>query len=155
MEMTYNVLLSSLIAQLRKSKQFPEQKMYVEAQPQALVRPCFFVEQVSLTQDKQMFNRYRRVYTLRLTWLPALKSRTQDADCRATGEQLLNVLRLIQLPDLPVRPTDMEYTVVTGTASKELQFSMQVVVHVYSEDDAEKMGTLDLHVFEESTQIEL
>lgn len=153
--MTYQVLLASLVAQLRKSNLFPKQKMYIEAQKQGLQRPSFFVEQVHLAQQKQMFDRYRRTYTLLLTWLPELSSQTQDADCRQVGEQLLDLLRLIDMPDRPVRPTDMEFEVATGKATKELHLSMQVVIHVYSAEDHVLMQHLDLSVFEKDTQVEL
>jgi len=59
---------------------YPAMKRYVEKQEEEIARPCFFIQQILLSQDKQMSRKYTRLYRIRIVWLPLSTSSTPRTD---------------------------------------------------------------------------
>ena len=86
-------VVAAVLKQL-KSQVPSVQKRYREDQAQNVVRPCFFVKQMPLSNEKQMNNRYARNYRIRITYLPKdLEKR--EVECRSMGEELLGVFKTL------------------------------------------------------------
>lgn len=124
MILTNKAVLRAAVAQVKAMPGYEGQKVYTERQVQNLTRPCFFVQQIHTGQTKLMRSKYRRVYRIRITWLPKRDDPTPIASCEATGDALLAEFRLLHLDDFPARPEDVEYEVV----EQELRFTMEVPV---------------------------
>lgn len=125
MQLAHNTVVATLLKQIKSVPAFGRQHFYVERVDQSLVRPCFFINQILLSQEKQMLERYRRTYRMRIKWLPPLDDPYPDDSCRQVGETLLAALRYVRFDDRPVRPIEMEYEVV----DQELRFSIELVIH--------------------------
>lgn len=124
MILTNKAVLNAAVAQVKAMPGYEGQKVYTERQVQNLKRPCFFVQQIHTGQTKLMRSKYRRVYRIRVSWLPKLDDPTPVESCEATGDALLAAFRLLYLKDFPARPEGLEYEVV----DQELRFSMEVPV---------------------------
>lgn len=144
MPITGELVVSSILQQLRD--QVPEvAKRYREDQDQNIVRPCFFVKEIMQTQDKLMGERYSRNCRIRITYLPELDDTRRDQACRAMGETLRGVFRILTLADGSgkVFGRNLEAEVTGG----ELLFTVDLPIHVvWPEDPLPKMQTLDPNV---------
>ena len=133
-------VVGAVIRQLRKS--FPDWKCYKEDQDQALVRPCFFVKQLSLQSDKQMNMRYRRAYRIQIQALPSRGDAIVESTLRQVGEDLLGVFRILHLSDVDREfGKNAEFKIVDRTLIFTVEFSMTVVQETES---GQKMETLDI-----------
>lgn len=143
MEIQGSSFIQAIVAQLRSSPTYSAQHIYTERQTQGLQRPCFFIEELPLSQEQQLQNRYRREYRWKISWLPPLASTSQVLSCLSVAEDLRELFALFSVADSKVRPTFMESEIVDGGNSKELRFTIDAVVHVVlPKPDASKMQVL-------------
>ena len=106
---------------------FKNSKVYKEDQVQKLVRPCFFVKQITLQQEKQMNRRDRRTYRIRIQALPPSGEASPEVFCRDVGEALLGLFRLLPLSETEsVFGRNMEYEVVNGELIFTVEYSIWV-----------------------------
>ena len=136
--MTGEYFISSITLQLKSG--VPEvTKRYKESQNQDIVRPCFLVKEITSGQDKLMFNRYRRNPRIRITYLPKDSSSVEE-DCRAMGERLYEVFRILTLPNgRSIFGREMSYEIVDNELRFTVEFPVQVV---WAEEEQPKMETL-------------
>lgn len=133
-------VVASVLKQLKV--QVPSvQRRYREDQVQNIVRPCFFVKQMPLENGKLMNDRYSRNYRIRITYLPKDLA-NREVECRAMGEELLGVFRILSLEDgtAKVFGRNAEFEIVDG----ELLFTVEFPMHVQWESDPQpQMQNLD------------
>jgi len=144
MPVTGELVVSSVLQQLRD--QVPDvKKRYREDQDQNIVRPCFFVKEIVQTQDKLMGDRYSRNCRIRITYLPSRGDTNRDQACRAMGETLRGVFRILTLADGAgkVFGRNLEAEVTNG----ELLFTVDIPLHVVWQSELlPKMQSLDPNV---------
>ena len=132
-------VVSAVLRQLKTSVPSVS-KLYREDQEQNIVRPCFFVKEMPLGQEKLMNNRYERNYRIRITYLPS-KTGKDEVECRDIGETLLGAFRILSLEENhSVFGQNLEFEVTSG----ELHFTAEFPMHVvWSEAEQTKMKNLD------------
>lgn len=134
-----DTITNAVITQLKNA--FPTSKRYKERQESNVVRPCFFVQQLLLTQEKRMSQKYTRLYRIKITWLPLLNSATPRDDCDKMGEALLGAFRYLSLPWKNVVGRNAEFE----TVDNELQFTVEFTIFAqWQEDPGPDMQTLDV-----------
>ena len=144
MQLSGSTLTDSVILQIKGFSGFTGQKVYNERQVQNLVRPCFFVQQINLSQQRELGVRYRRDYRISITWLPKQDDPTPRKSCREVGELLLGVFRYLHLPENQLEHVkEPEYEIVDN----ELRFRMDVTIFAEWVDDVQPtMQTFDTNV---------
>ena len=124
-EIASETVVSAVLKHLQKK--FPAAKRYRDEQNQNTVKPCFFVEQLSLPDEKQMNNRSRRNYRIKITYLSDGTEASVSKHLRFVGDKLLETFRLLPLGDTgSVFGREGQYEIVNG----ELIFTIEYPMHL-------------------------
>lgn len=134
--------VSAVLRQLKKA--YPAANLYRDEQNQNTKRPCFFVNQLRLGSEKQMFDRVRRNPRIRITYLCLADEPSPSKHLRSIGDSLLTIFQRLELSSSDsVIGRDLEYEVVDG----ELIFTVEFPIHLIPvEDPLPKIQILESHV---------
>lgn len=138
MPITGSYVTSAVVKQLREA--YPNIPVYKESQNKNQVRPCFYVYQLLVAQEKKMNNKYHRVYRIKVHYLPEIGNPKLRETLDSMGAELFGVFRLLNLPDgSKVWGREQEYEIVDGV----LHFTQEFTIFAeWSEDPGPTMETL-------------
>jgi len=118
-------IVEPVLKQLQKYH--PQVRRYREEQNQNTKRPCFFVEQMPLGSERQMFGRVRREYRIRITYLCELELAEPKKHLREVGTALLEEFQLLELGNgQSIFGRNAEFEIVNG----ELLFTVEFPAHL-------------------------
>lgn len=115
-------------AVLKQLKHYhPQIRRYREEQDQNTQRPCFFVSQMPLGSERQMFGRAKRTYRIRIKYLCEQGISEREKHLREVGTSLLEEFQLLNLDAThSVFGRNAEFESVNG----ELLFTVEFPVHL-------------------------
>lgn len=123
-------------------KKFTTAKRYRDFQNQNIVRPCFFVELLTVADEKQMNNRARRNPRIKITYLGKQAEEQLSKHLRSVGDSLLESLQFLRFGETGVFGREAEYEIVAD----ELIFTINYPVHlVLDEATQPTQSNLDLN----------
>lgn len=93
-------------------KNFEKATIYTEKKKQGMKTPCFFVFETSVSQSKKLKGTLERVYNITVRWVPNDESKRKYEDCAKTGNQLSEILALINTGETPTHGTDIQYEII-------------------------------------------
>lgn len=126
-EINSETIVSAVLKTLQK--RFTSAKRYRDSQNQNIIRPCFFVEQISLSPDKQMSNRVKRTPRIKITYLCGPIEDSLSKHLRAVGDKLLEVFqRLIINDTASVFGREAEYEIVGDELIFTIEYPMHLIV---------------------------
>lgn len=124
-EINSESVVSAVLKTLQK--RFPQAKRYRDAKDQNIIRPCFFVEQLYLSGDKQLGDRERRNPRIKITYLSGQTEDSLSKHLRSVGDKLLEALKRLILNDKDsVFGRNAEYEIVAD----ELIFTIEYPMHI-------------------------
>jgi hypothetical protein len=98
MTITSTLISDAIAAQIKENQDFAGAQIYFERSVQNFKRPCFFVTQQSLTNEKRMLNDYFRTYYFTISWFPEkADERFFREKCEETAEKMLGILRVLKI----------------------------------------------------------
>lgn len=125
LEINSETIVSAVLKQLQKK--FSTAKRYRDSQDQNIVRPCFIVEQIALSPNKQMNNRQTRNPRIKITHLSEPVQSSLSKHLRSVGDKLLeNFLHLPLDETHSIFGRNAEYEIV----GDELIFTIEYPMHV-------------------------
>lgn len=125
LEIDSETLVSAALKQLQKK--FATAKRYRDSQNQNIVRPCFFVEQLTTSGTKQMGNRSKRNPRIKITYLSGQIEGSLTKHLRSVGDKLLENFQLLKFDETHgVFGREMEYEII----GDELVFNVEFPMHI-------------------------
>ena len=128
-EINSESVVSAVLKTLQKK--FTSTKRYRDSQNQHIVKPCFFVEQIGASPEKQMNTRARRNPRIKITYTPEGNEESLTKHLRSVADRLIEALQL-----LPLNATDSvfgrntEYEIVNGELIFTTEYPMHVIYQV-------------------------
>ena len=123
-EINSETIVSAVLKVLQKK--FTTARRYRDTQNQNIIKPCFFVEQLIAPFEKQMGNRLRRSYRIKITYLSDGTHESLSKHLRQVGDKLLEALSFLSLTETEgVFGRSAEYEIV----AEELLFTIEYPVH--------------------------
>lgn len=122
-EITGDFIVSAIATKIKNSFT-PAPKIYKEQVDQGLVKPCFFIGYVKQGQQQIAKNWYQRQAMMVIRFHPT-ESTNKYSQCRAVGEQLLDVLTSIDLP------TELDGYETLPCLGKDLEFKIRDEVLIF------------------------
>jgi hypothetical protein len=119
----------------RLLQMLPDVERYKEGQEQNFKRESIVIHQLITETDKQMNNRFRRRYRMRLHFFPKKSDPNPRATCDNMGSLLCEYLYMLPLPGYPVFGQSMEWEIVENV----LHFSVDYVLWL----DLEELGSTE------------
>ena len=96
-EINSETIVSAVLKVLQKK--FTTARRYRDTQNQNIIKPCFFVEQLIAPFEKQMGNRLRRSYRIKITYLSDGTHESLSKHLRQVGDKLLEALSFLSLTE--------------------------------------------------------
>ena len=115
-------------------------EVYGDEIKQGLKEPCFFIKCLNPTNNLFLGKRYFRKNNFVIQYFPK-SEHSQNAECYAVGEELMQHLELIPVLDAVLRGTEMNYEMVDGV----LNFFVNYNCFVYKVDEKILMETMQSH----------
>jgi hypothetical protein len=99
MNITSTLISNAIANQIQNSPDLAGSQIYFERIKQNFKRPCFFVIQQSLENEKSLQFDYFRTYIFTISWFPELNETFFREKCEETGEILTGLFRILTITD--------------------------------------------------------
>lgn len=104
----------------------PAPKLYKEKIVQGLVKPCFFIWTMDISQEKLMRNNYERTYQMNIRFHPPDDDPTPYQTLQEIGNRLTESLSVIYPTDFPVFGKQMSFQIIENVLQFYVSYTLKL-----------------------------
>lgn len=124
--LSYNDLISSVVDKLLSNFSSEIPTIYKDTPIQGMVKPCFFIQQLTITYTKEMLNNGVIIYFLDIRAHPPESEDNKITWCNKVGFKLIETLDSITIKNQLIRASSTRYEIQDNVLHYFVQYSLRV-----------------------------